>query len=104
MRHSVRHMALLFHRKERNMEIKYTQTEKAPAAIGPYSQAVSVGNLLFTSGQIPIDPATGEKLVEGAEPETPIDERWNALAALKADTPDPDDEAVRPAASHTEKS
>ena len=60
MRHSVRHMALLFHRKERNMEIKYTQTEKAPAAIGPYSQAVSVGNLLFTSGQIPIDPATGE--------------------------------------------
>ena len=42
------------------MEIKYTQTEKAPAAIGPYSQAVSVGNLLFTSGQIPIDPATGE--------------------------------------------
>ena len=53
-------MALLFHRKERNMEIKYTQTEKAPAAIGPYSQAVSVGNLLFTSGQIPIDPATGE--------------------------------------------
>ena len=60
MRHSVQHMALLFHRKERNMEIKYTQTEKAPAAIGPYSQAVSVGNLLFTSGQIPIDPATGE--------------------------------------------
>ena len=42
------------------MEIKYTQTEKAPAAIGPYSQAVSVGNLLFTSGQNPIDPATGE--------------------------------------------
>lgn len=34
------------------MEIKYTQTEKAPAAIGPYSQAVSVGNLLFTSGQM----------------------------------------------------
>ena len=35
-------------------------TEKAPAAIGPYSQAMKVGNLLFTSGQIPIDPATGE--------------------------------------------
>lgn len=42
------------------MELKFTQTDKAPAAIGPYSQAVSVGNLLFTSGQIPIDPATGE--------------------------------------------
>ena len=34
-------------------------TKKAPAAIGPYSQAIKVGNLVFTSGQIPIDPATG---------------------------------------------
>ena len=34
-------------------------TDKAPAAIGPYSQAVKTGNLLFVSGQIPIDPATG---------------------------------------------
>ena len=34
-------------------------TDKAPAAIGPYSQAVKVGNLLFISGQIPVDPATG---------------------------------------------
>lgn len=34
-------------------------TEKAPAAIGPYSQAVRVGTLVYTSGQIPIDPATG---------------------------------------------
>lgn len=35
-------------------------TQKAPAAIGPYSQAVKVGNLMFISGQIPIDPATGD--------------------------------------------
>ena len=35
-------------------------TEKAPAAIGPYSQAVIAGNLVYTSGQIPIDPASGE--------------------------------------------
>ena len=35
-------------------------TDKAPAAIGPYSQAVTFGDLLFTSGQIPIDPAVGE--------------------------------------------
>ena len=35
-------------------------TEKAPAAIGPYSQGMSISGLLFTSGQIPIDPATGE--------------------------------------------
>lgn len=34
-------------------------TDKAPAAIGPYSQAIKTGNLLFISGQIPVDPATG---------------------------------------------
>ena len=39
-------------------------TDKAPAAIGPYSQAVQVGQLLFTSGQVPIDPETGA-IVEG---------------------------------------
>ena len=39
-------------------------TNQAPAAIGPYSQAIRYGNLLFVSGQIPLDPATG-KLVEG---------------------------------------
>jgi len=38
-------------------------TDKAPAAIGPYSQAVVVGNLVFTAGQIPLNPETG--LVEG---------------------------------------
>jgi 2-iminobutanoate/2-iminopropanoate deaminase len=40
--------------------MKQVRTDKAPAAIGPYSQAVTEGQLLFTSGQIPIDPATGE--------------------------------------------
>lgn len=39
-------------------------TDKAPGAIGPYSQAIKVANLVFTAGQIPLDPATG-KLVEG---------------------------------------
>lgn len=38
-------------------------TPEAPAAVGPYSQAIAVGNLLFCAGQIPLDPATGE-LVE----------------------------------------
>ena len=38
---------------------KIISTTNAPAAIGPYSQAVQAGNLLFVSGQIPIDPATG---------------------------------------------
>lgn len=44
--------------------LKVISTDKAPAAIGPYSQAVACGDMLFTSGQIPIDPATGE-IVEG---------------------------------------
>lgn len=39
-------------------------TSQAPAAIGPYSQGIAVSNLLFISGQLPIDPATG-KMVEG---------------------------------------
>ncbi len=38
------------------------QTEKAPKAIGPYSQAIQAGNFLFLSGQIPIDPKTGESV------------------------------------------
>lgn len=40
--------------------MKVVHTEKAPAAIGPYSQAVILNGVLFTSGQIPVDPATGE--------------------------------------------
>lgn len=39
--------------------MKSVSTKKAPAAIGPYSQAIQVGNLVYTSGQLPIDPATG---------------------------------------------
>lgn len=39
--------------------LKKIATDKAPSAIGPYSQAVAVGNMLYTSGQIAIDPATG---------------------------------------------
>ena len=43
---------------------KVIQTDKAPKAIGPYSQAIQAGNFLFLSGQIPLDPKTGE-LVKG---------------------------------------
>jgi len=43
---------------------KIISTEKAPKAIGPYSQAIEVNGMLFISGQIPIDPATG-KVIEG---------------------------------------
>ena len=45
-------------------------TSKAPAAIGPYSQAIRVGNLIYTSGQIPIDPATGVFVEGGIKEQT----------------------------------
>jgi 2-iminobutanoate/2-iminopropanoate deaminase len=57
-------------------------TDKAPAAIGPYSQGYITGNLVFTSGQIPIDPATGE-LREGIEEQTEQSCR-NVCEILKA--------------------
>ena len=46
--------------------MKAVSTDKAPAAIGPYSQAQIVGNLVYTSGQIPVDPATGS-IPQGVE-------------------------------------
>lgn len=45
-------------------------TEKAPAPIGPYNQAVLTGNTLYTSGQIAINPATGELVTDSIETET----------------------------------
>jgi len=50
--------------------MKAISTTKAPAAIGPYSQAIEVGNLIFASGQIPIDPATGTIVEGGIEAQT----------------------------------
>jgi 2-iminobutanoate/2-iminopropanoate deaminase len=47
-------------------------TEKAPAPIGPYNQAVLVGNTLYTSGQIAIDPATNELVLDNIEDETKL--------------------------------
>ena len=47
--------------------MKKIATDKAPAAIGPYSQAIMVDKFLFASGQIPINPATGEVEAEGIE-------------------------------------
>lgn len=47
--------------------LKVTDTKNAPAAIGPYSQAIEVNGLLFASGQIPIVPATGEVADGGIE-------------------------------------
>ena len=49
---------------------KVISTAKAPAAIGPYSQAIQVGNLVYASGQIPIDPATGTIVTGGIREQT----------------------------------
>jgi len=52
------------------MDTKSIHTGQAPAAIGPYSQAVQVGEFVYTSGQIALDPQTGEMLTGGIEQET----------------------------------
>ena len=57
-------------------------TEKAPKAIGPYSQAVAAGGFLFTSGQIALDPATGV-LCEGDIAEQTDRALWNLAAVLE---------------------
>lgn len=50
--------------------LKKVYTSNAPEAIGPYSQAIICGNMLFTSGQIPINPATGDVEAEGITDQT----------------------------------
>lgn len=58
--------------------VKIINSDKAPAAIGPYVQAVDLGNLLFVSGQIPIDVTTGTM------PEAVSDQAKQSLANIKA--------------------
>jgi 2-iminobutanoate/2-iminopropanoate deaminase len=69
-----------------SMRISTVQTDDAPAAVGPYSQAVKAGSLLFCSGQIPLDPDTGA-LVEGditAAAEQALENLGAVLAAAGA--------------------
>jgi 2-iminobutanoate/2-iminopropanoate deaminase len=58
------------HGKEISMPREIVTTTDAPAAIGPYSQAVKANGFVFVSGQIPIDPATGERVPGGIQAET----------------------------------
>lgn len=60
--------------------IKKVNTNQAPAAIGPYSQAVIYGNMLFSSGQIPVNPKTGE--INGVDIETQANQVMENLAAV----------------------
>lgn len=53
-----------------NEEKTAIHTAEAPAAIGPYSQAIRVGNMVFTSGQVAIDPSTGQLVAGGIEAQT----------------------------------
>ncbi|HIX06587.1 MAG TPA: RidA family protein [Candidatus Fournierella pullicola] len=63
--------------------MKCVQTDHAPAAIGPYSQALISGGLVFTSGQIPLDPATGAVVAGGIEAQT--EQVMKNLAAVLAE-------------------
>lgn len=65
------------------MKLDIVSTDNAPAAIGPYSQAIKAGNLLFCSGQIPLDPATGEIVSGGIVEQTEMVMR-NISAMLTA--------------------
>lgn len=63
--------------------LKIVNTENAPAAIGPYSQAILFDNLLFTSGQIPLDPETGE--IVGDTIEIQAEQVMKNIAAILED-------------------
>jgi len=70
----------LFSKEERSKQMKKEiKTEKAPKAIGPYSQAIVANGLIFASGQIPIDPSTGELNTGSIEEQTRL-----VLSNLKA--------------------
>ncbi|MBQ7836027.1 MAG: RidA family protein [Clostridia bacterium] len=73
--------------------MNYIATENAPAAIGPYSQAVVTGNLIFTSGQIALDPATGNVVEGGIKEQT--EQIMKNLGAVLATAGSSYDKAVK---------
>lgn len=75
------------------MQKQRIQTDKSPAAIGPYSQAIRLGNLVFVSGMLPIVPETGELLTEDVSAMT--DRIFTNLAALLAEAGSSLDQVVK---------
>lgn len=67
--------------------MKAISTSKAPGAIGPYSQAIRTGNLIFVSGQLPVDPSTGN-FAEGGIKELTRQSLTNIKAILEAEGTD----------------
>ncbi len=63
--------------------MKEISTERAPAAIGPYSQAIKINDMIFTSGVIPVDPATGE--IKGEDAASQAEQALKNLSALLED-------------------
>lgn len=71
-------------REENNMnKITKIHTDNAPAAVGPYSQAIAAGGMLYTSGQIALDPATGE--IVGDDIKAQAEQVMKNLAAVLAE-------------------
>ena len=75
------------------MKITKVSTDKAPAAIGPYSQAIICGDMLFTSGQIPINPASGA--VEAVTIEEQTEQVMQNLGAVLAQAGSSFEKAVK---------
>ena len=74
-------------------ELKKVSTSSAPAAIGPYSQAIIYGNIVFTSGQIPINPATGD--IENTTIEEQTEQVMKNLGAVLAEAGSSFDKAIK---------
>ena len=74
-------------------ELKKVSTSSAPAAIGPYSQAIIYGNIVFTSGQIPINPATGN--IENTTIEEQTEQVMKNLGAVLAEAGSSFDKAIK---------
>ena len=74
-------------------ELKKVSTSSAPAAIGPYSQAIIYGNIVFTSGQIPINPTTGN--IENTTIEEQTEQVMKNLGAVLAEAGSSFDKAIK---------